>query len=125
MNGDEAVSAAYAAEVTALLNDFVVAEELESLRRARHASTLPGVADEYEADDDGLTAGCGAFIMESILSCGGQVVPPTGYLARVYAAIRAAGGVTIADEVQVGFGRVGSKFWAFELQGVVPDIVTL
>lgn len=41
--------------------------------------------------------------------------------------VRDAGGVCIADEVQVGFGRVGTKFWAFELQGedVVPDIVTL
>ena len=39
--------------------------------------------------------------------------------------MRAAGGVCIADEVQVGFGRVGTHFWAFETQGVVPDIVTL
>ena len=82
-------------------------------------------SDEYVTDNDGLTAGCSAFIMESILSCGGQVVPPAGYLRRVYAAVRAAGGVTIADEVQVGFGRVGDAFWAFQLQGVVPDIVTL
>src|SRR5919106_1093109 len=37
----------------------------------------------------------------------------------------AAGGVCVADEVQTGFGRVGSHFWAFETQGVVPDIVTL
>ena len=51
--------------------------------------------------------------------------PLTGYLRRVYAAVRAAGGVTISDEVQVGFGRVGSAFWGFELQGVVPDIVTI
>lgn len=41
--------------------------------------------------------------------------------------MRAAGGVCIADEVQVGFGRVGSHYWAFQLQGedVVPDIVTM
>ena len=39
--------------------------------------------------------------------------------------MREAGGVCIADEVQVGFGRVGDAFWGFELQGVVPDIVTL
>lgn len=65
--------------------------------------------------------------MESILSCGGQVVPPKGYLRQVHAAVRAAGGVCIADEVQVGYGRVGSKFWAFQLQGddVCPDILTL
>lgn len=67
----------------------------------------------------------GAFICESILSCGGQIVLPSGYLRHAYAAVRSAGGVCIADEVQVGFGRVGEAFWAFELQGVVPDIVTL
>ena len=66
-----------------------------------------------------------AFICESLLSCGGQIVLPEGYLTAVYAAVRAAGGVTIADEVQVGFGRVGSHFWGFALQGVVPDIVTM
>ena len=39
--------------------------------------------------------------------------------------MRAAGGVCVADEVQVGFGRIGEHFWGFELDGVVPDIVTL
>ncbi|MEM9407920.1 MAG: aminotransferase class III-fold pyridoxal phosphate-dependent enzyme [Acidobacteriota bacterium] len=67
----------------------------------------------------------GAFIHESILSCGGQVLLPEGYLQRAYRAVRDRGGVCIADEVQVGFGRVGSHFWAFEMQGVVPDIVTM
>jgi len=73
------------------------------------------------------TAGArvGAFIAESILSCGGQIVLPEGYLAAAYSAVRAAGGACIADEVQVGFGRVGSHFWAFETQSVVPDIVTM
>ncbi len=66
-----------------------------------------------------------AFIAESIISCGGQVVLPAGYLEESYRQVRAAGGVCIADEVQVGFGRVGSHFWAFETQGVVPDIVTM
>jgi 4-aminobutyrate aminotransferase-like enzyme/Ser/Thr protein kinase RdoA (MazF antagonist)/murein DD-endopeptidase MepM/ murein hydrolase activator NlpD len=66
-----------------------------------------------------------AFLSESILSCGGQIVPPGGYLREVYRLVRAAGGVCIADEVQTGLGRVGSHFWAFETQGVVPDIVTV
>lgn len=66
-----------------------------------------------------------AFLAESISGCGGQVVFPASYLAGAYAATRAVGGVCIADEVQVGFGRVGRAFWGFELQGVVPDIVTL
>jgi 4-aminobutyrate aminotransferase-like enzyme/Ser/Thr protein kinase RdoA (MazF antagonist) len=66
-----------------------------------------------------------AFICESLLSCGGQIVLPDGYLRAVYDSIGAAGGVTIADEVQVGLGRVGSHFWGFETQGIVPDIVTM
>ena len=66
-----------------------------------------------------------AFICESLLSCGGQIVPPPGYLAEAYRHVRAVGGVCIADEIQVGFGRVGSSFWGFQTQGVVPDIVTM
>jgi 4-aminobutyrate aminotransferase-like enzyme/Ser/Thr protein kinase RdoA (MazF antagonist) len=66
-----------------------------------------------------------AFICESLLSCGGQIVLPEGYLAAVYDTIRASGGVTVADEVQVGLGRVGSHFWGFQTQAIVPDIVTM
>ncbi len=66
-----------------------------------------------------------AFIAETIPSVGGQVFLPDGYLAEVYAAVRAMGGLCIADEVQVGFGRVGTHMWAFEEHGVVPDIVTM
>jgi 4-aminobutyrate aminotransferase-like enzyme len=65
------------------------------------------------------------FIAESIPSVAGQVFLPEGYLKEVYAMVRAAGGFCIADEVQVGFGRVGSHWWAFETQGVTPDIVTM
>ncbi len=66
-----------------------------------------------------------AFIAEPLLGCGGQIVLPAGYLSAAYEQVRAVGGVCIADEVQVGFGRVGSHFWGFETQGVIPDIVTL
>lgn len=66
-----------------------------------------------------------AFISESLLGCGGQVVLPSHYLQEAYRHTRNAGGVCIADEVQTGFGRVGTHFWAFETQGVVPDIVTM
>lgn len=65
------------------------------------------------------------FITESLLSCGGQVIPPSTYFKTAFAHVRAAGGLCITDEVQVGFGRVGSHFWAFELQDVVPDIVVM
>lgn len=67
----------------------------------------------------------GFFIAESIPSVAGQVFMPDGYLKEVYRLIREAGGICIADEVQVGFGRVGSHWWAFETQGVTPDIVTM
>lgn len=43
----------------------------------------------------------------------------------IFRHVRASGGVVIADEVQVGFGRSGSKYWAFETQNVIPDIVTV
>jgi len=66
-----------------------------------------------------------AFICESMLGCGGQIVLPDTYLDEAFKHVRAAGGVCIVDEVQVGFGRAGSHFWAYETQQVVPDIVTL
>lgn len=75
--------------------------------------------------NDTLGEGPAAFIAESIAGVGGQILYPDGYLDHAYEIVRAAGGLCIADEVQVGFGRVGSHMWAFEQQGVVPDIVTL
>jgi 4-aminobutyrate aminotransferase-like enzyme len=65
------------------------------------------------------------FIAETLPSVGGQIVFPRGYLSEVYRHVRAAGAVCIADEVQVGFGRLGTQFWGFETQSVVPDIVVL
>jgi 4-aminobutyrate aminotransferase-like enzyme len=73
----------------------------------------------------GLDHGPAAFFAESLQSCGGQIVYPPGYLRAAFAAVREAGGVCVADEVQVGFGRVGRHFWAFELQDALPDIVTM
>ena len=66
-----------------------------------------------------------AFICESLLGCGGQIVLPDNYLREAFRHVRSVGGICIVDEVQVGFGRVGSHYWAFETQNVVPDIVTL
>jgi 4-aminobutyrate aminotransferase-like enzyme/Ser/Thr protein kinase RdoA (MazF antagonist) len=65
------------------------------------------------------------FICESYFGTGGGIALPDGYLAAVYEAVRAAGGVVIADEVQVGYGRLGQWFWGFEQQGVVPDVVAV
>ena len=69
--------------------------------------------------------GVGGFIAETCPSVGGQIFLPPGYLSGVYRAVRDAGGVCIADEVQTGYGRIGSSFWAFEEHGVVPDLVVL
>ncbi|MBS1744973.1 MAG: aminotransferase class III-fold pyridoxal phosphate-dependent enzyme [Bacteroidetes bacterium] len=66
-----------------------------------------------------------AFICETILGVGGQIPLPENYLKNVYEHVHSFGGVCIADEVQVGFGRVGEKFWGFELQNAEPDIVVL
>lgn len=66
-----------------------------------------------------------AFFAEPLLGCGGQIVPPPGYLRAAFEAVRAKGGLAVADEVQIGFGRVGSAFWGFAAQDALPDIVTL
>ncbi len=66
-----------------------------------------------------------AFIIEPIISCGGQVELPEGFLAKAYKMVRDFGGVCISDEVQTGCGRMGTAFWGFQLHDVVPDIVTI
>ena len=65
------------------------------------------------------------IICEPFFGNAGGVALPDGYLRQVYDAIRRHGGVAIADEVQVGFGRLGEWFWGFQQQGVVPDIVAV
>jgi len=89
-----------------------------------HKVPIPtSAADAEEVEKIGLPL-CG-FIAESMPSVAGQIVLPDGYLGRVYEAVRAAGGVCIADEVQTGYGRIGTHFYAFEKYGVVPDVVVL
>ncbi len=98
----------------------------------REGATQDGVGRAYAAEvesvvtrAEGAGRPVGAFLAESLPGCGGQIVLPEGFLAGAYASVRAAGAICIADEVQVGFGRVGEKFWGFETQRVIPDIVTL
>jgi 4-aminobutyrate aminotransferase-like enzyme/Ser/Thr protein kinase RdoA (MazF antagonist) len=109
-----------------------------------HSVPIPDLfRGEYRADDPNAGAnyaahvkqvvdllreqGCGlsGFIAESLPSVGGQIVFPDGYLSDVYRYVREAGGLCIADEVQTGFGRVGSHMWGFEMQNVAPDILVL
>lgn len=66
-----------------------------------------------------------AFISEIILGCAGQVPLSKDYLKKIYSTIRSLGGVCIADEVQTGFGRIGSHFWAFESYNLLPDMVII
>ena len=100
------------------------------LYRGPHRREQADAVERYVAEARAVVAGaardglCG-WIAESLPSVAGQIELPAGYLPAVYAAVREAGGVCIADEVQVGFGRLGTHFWGFETQGVVPDIVVM
>ncbi len=67
----------------------------------------------------------GTFIAEAAPGTAGQVVPPPGYLAAAFERAHRAGALVIADEVQVGLGRVGTHWWGFEVDGATPDIVTM
>ena len=66
-----------------------------------------------------------AFIVEPIMGCGGQLILPKNFLKEAFDLVRTTGGICIADEVQIGFGRMGTNFWGFETENVVPDIVTM
>ena len=110
----------------------VLVAELPDRHRGRWGYEVDDAGKRYAEDvlrllDESAARGrfAAAFIAESIPGCGGQLVLPDGYLAACYAAVHSKGGLAIADEVQVGCGRVGSHWWAFETQGVVPDIVTI
>lgn len=87
----------------------------------QYADRVGEIARQVKAEGRGIAA----FICESVISCGGQVVLPPGYLAEAAKQVRQAGGLYIADEVQTGCGRQGQHFWAFEEHGVIPDLVTI
>uniref|UniRef100_A0A8C3SEU9 Ethanolamine-phosphate phospho-lyase n=1 Tax=Chelydra serpentina TaxID=8475 RepID=A0A8C3SEU9_CHESE len=114
--------------------EFVHVAPSPDIYRGEYREDHPDAASAYaddvkkiieEAEKNGRKIA--AFIAESMQSCGGQIIPPAGYFQKVAEYVHKAGGVFIADEVQVGFGRVGKHFWGFQLQGkdFVPDIVTM
>lgn len=110
--------------------DWVHLVDAPNAYRGRHRGPDAGAAYAREvADlarslaDEGRPAG--AFICEPVLGNAGGVIPPAGYLTAVAEAVRAHGGLVIADEVQVGYGRLGSSFWGSTMQGLVPDIVSV
>ena len=112
--------------------DDVQVVPLPDAYRGRHRGSGLEVGAAYLAGARDVLAAAaaashpaGALIAEAIPSVAGQIVPPAGWLAGLFEAARDVGAVPIADEVQVGFGRVGSAVWAFDAQGARPDIVTM
>jgi 4-aminobutyrate aminotransferase-like enzyme len=91
-----------------------------------------GIADGFAA---AVTAACdrmeaqgikpALLIVDTIFSSDGVYPDPAGFLAPAAAAIRARGGLFLADEVQPGFGRTGGHFWGFQRHGLVPDMVSM
>lgn len=110
--------------------DWVKLVAAPNALRGRH--TGPDSGPAYLADLDADLAALDAagtevagYIAEPVFGNAGGLMLPDGYLAGVYERIRARGGVCIADEVQVGYGRLGHYFWGSEQQGVVPDVITI
>jgi 4-aminobutyrate aminotransferase-like enzyme len=97
--------------------------------RGKHPGRERAVGVAYGDDVRDVIASAGAppaaMFVESLMSCGGQIDPPPGYMETAFRHVRAAGAVCVVDEVQVGFGRVGSHFWGFARQSVVPDVVVM
>ena len=109
-------------------------ETLESpdTYRGRLRGNVPGVGRVYAENCDQAIASLAqrgqrpaALMIDSGTSSCGILELPEGYASAVASKVRSAGGVYIADEVQVGVGRSGSHFWGFEAFGVQPDIVTI
>lgn len=87
----------------------------------KYAKEVQFLIDEIQQQNKKV----GGFIIEPIISCGGQVELPKGFLKQVYQQIKKSGGLCISDEVQTGIGRMGKTFWGFQLHNVIPDIVTI
>ncbi len=72
----------------------------------------------------GTSGSIAAFIAEPIQGVGGFITPPPEYFKIVFRAVKKYGGLFIADEVQTGFGRTGTKWFGIEHWEVTPDIIT-
>jgi 4-aminobutyrate aminotransferase-like enzyme len=66
-----------------------------------------------------------AFYVDSMFTSDGIFPPPSGLLQRAVRRLHDAGCLVVADEVQCGFGRIGSHMWSFQASGITPDFVTL
>lgn len=109
--------------------DYILKTEIPDTYRGKYTRDDGTAGKQYARDAamalDDFKHPIAAFIAEPIVGCAGQVPLAKDYLKHVYPVIRQQGGVCISDEVQTGFGRLGSVFWGFELQEVIPDIVVL
>ncbi|MFM7784625.1 MAG: aminotransferase class III-fold pyridoxal phosphate-dependent enzyme, partial [Gammaproteobacteria bacterium] len=112
--------------------DWLATVEAPNGFRGRHRYGTPHIGVRYAEQLDEAIAqlkkrghGTAAFLCDTIWDSNGTILPPPGYLERAAAAVRAAGGLVIADEVQAGFYRTGTQMWCFRHTGLVPDIVTL
>jgi ethanolamine-phosphate phospho-lyase len=102
----------------------------ETEATAKYSSYVEDACREITSNGDSVSA----FLMEGGMSVAGVILPPKSYISRCIRAVRNAGGLYIADEVQTGFGRLGKCMWAFEYSNddsdvdddkVLPDIVTV
>ena len=129
--GTDAVSTSIADNPNALATrpDWVhTVESPNSFRGKYRGADVGRYAVEAVRQIEGLIAdgrAPAAFISETVYGNAGGMALPDRYLEQVYAAIRGGGGLAIADEVQVGYGRLGQWFWGFHQQNVVPDIVSI
>ncbi|WP_167880605.1 aminotransferase [Nocardioides guangzhouensis] len=124
-------------EISTTLNDnphsrgtrppWVHLAPMPNLFRGEHrgADAADRYADAVRSIVAQIPGGPAAFVAEPLSGNAGGVEIPPGYLPQVYESVRAAGGLVVSDEVQVGYGRTGGDFWGFQMHGVVPDVVTM
>jgi 4-aminobutyrate aminotransferase-like enzyme/Ser/Thr protein kinase RdoA (MazF antagonist) len=100
--------------------------------RGPHRRGEPSLASRYVELGarviEGLAAtphGVAACMLDSAFMTNGMLEAPKGYVSGICNAVRAAGGLFIADEVQSGFGRMGTAMWGHAHHGVVPDFITI
>jgi 4-aminobutyrate aminotransferase-like enzyme/Ser/Thr protein kinase RdoA (MazF antagonist) len=100
--------------------------------RGEYRYGTPDLGPKYAAHIDTAIAklqqrkqGAAAWLCDIIFDSNGTILSPPGYLEYTAKAIRAAGGLFIADEVQSGFYRTGDEMWAFNYSKTVPDIVAI
>lgn len=110
-----------------------------SVDLGQHVATVPAPGDHGAEGPDGFAEAIeraiselrrhgirpAMLIVDTMFTSDGVRSDPEGFLVPAVEAIRRAGGIFVADEVQPGFARTGEHFWGFQRHGVVPDVVTM